>query len=336
MEKEDHLSNEISVSAELTEAGGKASIKSRFVSAMDRLCGGIVDFGNAYLESSSAKKRAKTEGEVALIKRAAQFGLQKIEHDSVFAERAFENHYQKVLKAQSNKEAVVKCALEDLKNNATSKHDEDAGPQQLNDEFLDRFERYAEDASTEQLRERWGRILAGEVRKPGTFNRKVLRAIDELDTDTASLFEQLAACGVDDAIFVSILGELTFNQLVRLSSSGLIVNVDQQIRFFTKLSNGVSEDIWMLRVGEFGLGIPVSSQPVYDDNKVLCFFEEKPCIPFHLLTDVGTALMTIIPVDERDVIRRVAHSIEQKLGGSTIGKFSLDREKSSYSPIDDF
>lgn len=46
----DHLSNELSVEASLTESGVKASAKSRFLSAIDRMLGGIMDLPAAILK----------------------------------------------------------------------------------------------------------------------------------------------------------------------------------------------------------------------------------------------------------------------------------------------
>jgi hypothetical protein len=56
---------------------------------------------------------------------------------------------------------------------------------------MNRFERFAEDASTDELRQRWGRVLSAEIRKPGTFSPKVLRIVDEIDQSTAAIFERV-------------------------------------------------------------------------------------------------------------------------------------------------
>lgn len=64
---DDHLSNEVSLSAELTERGVKAGAKSRTISSIDRLLGGVVDLVNVPLERSARKGRAKTDAEVAVI-----------------------------------------------------------------------------------------------------------------------------------------------------------------------------------------------------------------------------------------------------------------------------
>ncbi len=183
---EDHLSNEVHLSAELTETGVKAAAKSRALSSFDRLVGSFADVGSAYFEGVSGRLRARAEGERQLIEAVAKYGVERIGADHEFAHRALENHFKKIAQQQINKDAVVSVALDDLRDQPPSDEAANTGPNELDEEFLSRFEMYAEGASTEQLRERWGRILAGEIRKPGTFGPRVLRITDELDSVTAS------------------------------------------------------------------------------------------------------------------------------------------------------
>ena len=218
---EDHLSNETSISAELTETGVKASAKSRTVSSMDRLLGGAVDIGSAWLEGVAQRRRAKNRGEQQLVEAAVKYGLDRMNVDDEFAKRAFEGHFKKIARQQINKDAVVAEALEDLRTNPPSEQEASSGPPTLDEEFIDAFERYSEAASSEELRQRWGRVLSAEIRKPGTFGAKVLRATDELDAVTAAIFERLSASRVNrSAIAISLAGVLNLNEKIALISAG--------------------------------------------------------------------------------------------------------------------
>lgn len=147
---EDHLDKEISVPAELTDHGVKAGAKSRFLAAIDRLGGAVVDIANAYLEAPAEKKRATTEGEVKLIETAVQYGVERLGSDPKQAKRAFEHHLRKVLKEQENADEVMQAALDDLRNNPPDEaSSEDETP--LSEEFLDRLEGYSATASAEGL-----------------------------------------------------------------------------------------------------------------------------------------------------------------------------------------
>src|SRR3546814_13011379 len=54
------------------------------------------------------------------------------------------------------------------------------------DDWMNRFMRFAEDASSERLHELFARILAGEVVRPGSFGAATLRAVSELDQSIAN------------------------------------------------------------------------------------------------------------------------------------------------------
>ena len=72
-------------------------------------------------------------------------------------------------KEQENLEAVTSIAAAELAS------DESVPPESPDEDWITRFFKYAEDISAEQMQELWGRILAGEIRAPGTYS---LRALD--------------------------------------------------------------------------------------------------------------------------------------------------------------
>ena len=62
----------------------------------------------------------------------------------------------------------------------------------FNPDWLDFFGDYAEKANAEAVRDLWGRVLAGEIRRPGTFSLYTLRILAELDQQVARWFEEEA------------------------------------------------------------------------------------------------------------------------------------------------
>ena len=96
-------------------------------------------------------------------------------------------------------ETIAVLALEDLRETAgalppprTEAADED---------WLNVFSRYAEDASSERLQQLFAKVLAGEIRKPGSFSLSTMRFIAELDRETAAAFKEAAAYVTDDYIY---------------------------------------------------------------------------------------------------------------------------------------
>jgi hypothetical protein len=63
---------------------------------------------------------------------------------------------------------------------------------ELEEDWINIFASYADRASSERLRQLRGRILAGEIRKPGSFAPSTLRVISEMDTEIAAAFQEVA------------------------------------------------------------------------------------------------------------------------------------------------
>lgn len=144
---------------------------------------------NARVEASTDRKRAKTKGEVKLIENIVEYGVQQLGASPEFAERAFNAHFRKVLAAQENKDGVLLVAKRDLEENPPAEDIEG----DISEDFFARFEQHAEAASTDDMRQLFGRILSGEIRKPGTVSTATLRLYALLDEKSAALIEKVCS-----------------------------------------------------------------------------------------------------------------------------------------------
>jgi len=301
---EDHLDKEIAVSADLTETGFKAGAKSRALAAFDRLVGNFGEWANVRLEGDISRRRAIIEGEKALIEATVRHGIQRLDTDDDFAARAFETHFSKIARAQANKDGVVRAALSDLRRSPIADSQADDGVDTLSSEFLDRLETYAEGASSEELRERWGRVLASELRKPGTFGRKVLRVTDELSAETAKVFEQLCSYRVGHRVFYPIMPEeLSFAEKIMLISAGLMVDPLERghVGFFVEVDL-TAGNFWMLRIGNEAVGIRKGAAITYAPGSILMDSAGTPAVRVFILSDAGAALASILE-DNTDRVR---------------------------------
>lgn len=56
------------------------------------------------------------------------------------------------------------------------------------DDWLNTFENEACQKSSKEMRERFARVLAGEIKRPDTFSIRAVRLLGEIDSETASIF----------------------------------------------------------------------------------------------------------------------------------------------------
>lgn len=315
----DPLNNPVSLSGELTESGVKAAANSRAVSGIDRLIGNFSDWVNVRLEKGISRRRAVMEGEQKLIAAAADYGVERMGRDEAFAERALSNHLEGIFEKQENKDAVAREALEDLRTDPPSENDANTGPDRLSDAFMDRLERYSEGANSDDLRKMWGRVLAREIRKPGTFGAKILRAMDEIEPETASLFQRFAAHRLDHAIPRCLLSEgLLFHQQQALIQEDLLVDpgLSGHIRKSTKIKFGRTDfDIFPLELPKILSISPTAVSGLPSDGAAsvaLIKSEGAPCIPIWMLTRLGVAICSVLP--EVDNSRRFLAKVIDQVG----------------------
>ena len=174
--------------------------------ALSRLIGGGGDYLSAHIEGWTKDVRNRTDGRTAVAKALAGAATKALDRDSELADRALALYLPRELRRQTNKEAIAQRTLkllqvdplitESLNESSTNES------QTIEDDWLNVFERYAEDASSDKLRELWSRILAGEIRKPRSISLKTIRVLSELDQDVANLLTKYSLHVLNDSFIL--------------------------------------------------------------------------------------------------------------------------------------
>lgn len=279
----------------------KAWIPNTFKAA-DRLLGAAVDIPAAWLNQKKAQIDAQTEAfklVEASISRAAAEGAAL---DAETVQRATRVLLRKSYRAQTNRDAVAAAMLADL----TDTGDESVGQMgsdqnhEIDDDWLNVFERYAEDASTERMQALWGRVIAGEVKRPGRYALRTLRFLSEFSQVDALDFAELASWSFGDFLPDLIIKERykdDIRTLIYLSSLGLVqVGSGAGLqRIFDFRSDGTS---W---IREGNLAVLFVGNPG----------EEIRTTGF-ILTPLGQELMSLLPArDRKAAAQKVALAMRQ-------------------------
>lgn len=179
-------------------------IQQSFFKSMAALITGLFDLPAALLERKAATTRAVTAAQTAVIeaggKAAAQrfaadperveratvvLGQPLIGADPDLADRAATFSNNRLLREQKNRESVAAAAIDDLsKNPPTTDSD-----RTVDDDWLVAFARVSETRSDAEMRGYFAKILAGEIRRPGSFSQVTLDVASKLTTDLAELFQ---------------------------------------------------------------------------------------------------------------------------------------------------
>lgn len=185
--------------------------------ALSRLLGAVVDIPATYLHGLSQRAKDKTEARTYISQQIAKRVAEVAVDDPKIMDRALNSMLLRSYQAQKNKDGIAVVAIEDLQQKPPS--ESSSGP---SDNWMMKFERYAEDASSEDLQIMFGKLLAGEIRKPGSISPSTLHFVSMLDTETAQLIERaLSFYALNGACIIGFAdNDFTISEISLLEQSG--------------------------------------------------------------------------------------------------------------------
>lgn len=268
------------------------------VKALDRLIGAVIDIPVAWLEQKKVQIQSKTASLQAVEGAISNAVASKAANNDDITDAALESLLRKEYRRNSNVEAVSFAMLADLSSVSESEAEVNA-ESKIDDDWLNVFEKYAENASSERMRNLWGRVLSGEIRKPGRFSLRTLRFLSEFSQADALTFADFCQNSFGEAapkILVKPDGLKDIRSIVYLESSELIQG-----------ATGIGGLNLTMQLDQVGNGF-------ISEGKLSILFNGTPnsSIKFDVitLTPLGQELVTLLP--GRDPIaaaERVAFAI---------------------------
>lgn len=154
----------------------------------------------------------------------------------------------------------------------------------IDDDWLFTWRDYAGGVSTEDLQQLWGKVLAGEVKSPGSYSLRTLEFLRGLSKDEAEHISSLASFVIEGRIVRSLkpfLDEhgVTFNLLLAMQELGLLSGVEAL--GLTTSYKSLASERFVRALRSNGKVLVVEND---DPSKVLT-------LEVYLLTGVGSQLL---------------------------------------------
>ena len=195
--------------------------------------------GTIYRPRSIRKEAEAKAYEIELIENAKAKALSKgkeIEFDTY--ERLQERILSREVKRQNNIDSVAEIAANELKNEET------ISEESVSEDWSTRFFNITEDISDKEMQEIWGRILAGEVKKPKSFSLRTLEFLKNLSKDEALTFVKVANLSIlgagkifvfnpDNGKFIEENYNIKLADILQLKELGLL-NSDSNLQLMFK------------------------------------------------------------------------------------------------------
>jgi len=302
--------------------GIPAPIRKNFFKAFAQLCTAAVDIPVASMEARAAEIRAAAAARVQIIKIESEQISEQLSVPKEYIKKASEKFAAKVVKEQLNLDQIGLNAANDLKQEDFENANEDS-VEEISDDWLNEFGNYAKLKSSDDMRLIFGKLLSGEIRKPGTFSIRTVRLISQLDNMAARLFQLLCSQSVSmcfgksmlfDARVVSFAGNaasnslrqygLSFNKLNILQEYGLIISdYNSYMNYAPCIANDKMkiEATLCYEKKHYGL-VPIDKEK-YDKTLKLNGVA---------LTKAGKELLKIIPIEESPIYKKTLEEFLKK------------------------
>lgn len=164
------------------------------------------------------KRMAKAEAAASLIKADAEIKVTDLHR------RAMHRFIQEEATKQENIESITSQAIPNLEQNAE--------PEKMDNDWVTNFFDKSRIVSDEEMQRLWAKVLAGEANSPGTYSKRTVNFLGDLDKNDADMFRKLCAFGWQIGNIVPLVFDakdeiyakngLNFNTLSHLDSIGLI------------------------------------------------------------------------------------------------------------------
>lgn len=164
------------------------------------------------------KRVAKAEAEAAIIQAETQIQITDLHR------RAMPRFVEEEAKKQENIEEITNKALPHLQASTDA--------EKMDDDWVTNFFDKSRIISDGEMQDLWSRVLAGEANAPGTYSKRTVNFLGDLDKTDADLFSRLCGFGWMIGNVVPLVFDaqaevynkqgIDFNSLSHLESIGLV------------------------------------------------------------------------------------------------------------------
>jgi hypothetical protein len=198
--------------------GIPAPVRKNFIKAFSRLCTTVVEYPIALIVNSITEKRTESKARVRLIDTSAQQIAEQMRTDQAYARAAAQKFAQKIVRERVNLDQIAEIAAAELKSGQPEVTIEQPETTSISDDWLNAFENEAAQMSSEQMQLLFGKILAGEIRRPTSFSTKTIRMIAQLDNRAAALFKKF--CSLAVSIYIPQANMLFDARIISMGNAG--------------------------------------------------------------------------------------------------------------------
>lgn len=196
---------------------------------IDTLINKISNATGVLYEPRRIRHKAKAESEAAITSAKAQAAADIIKAES---EIEINDLHRRAAQRLIQEEAKHQENMEDIIDKAEPQLNEEAKPDAMEDDWIANFFDKCRIVSDSEMQSLWARVLAGEANAPGTYSKRTVNLLSDLDKSDAELFTKFCGFGWMFGVVIPLVFDvgaeiynrhgINFGTLIHLNSIGLV------------------------------------------------------------------------------------------------------------------
>lgn len=208
-----------------------AQVKRNIFKSFGQLCSAAIVLPVASLRGMASERRAESEARMKSTNKAPAQIANQMQTDQDFARVAIQKDRERVLREQVNLDLICKEAAFGLRDTShpIDQSAQEEPPSLVDDDWLNAFEVEARQKSNAEMQAYFGRVLSGEIIRPGSFSIRTVKILASLDQETATHFVRLCSMCIttspEDVRVISLAGNAANNSLKEYGLSFATLNL---------------------------------------------------------------------------------------------------------------
>lgn len=237
-----------------------------------------------------------------------KLSLMSLDYDSIRSELSLEDRTQnrvsfKEQKRQKNIESITQKAAQSLES------EPEVSETPVEDDWITRFFDYAEDISNDNMQDLWGRILAGEVKKPKSYSLRTLDILRNLSAEEAEVFIKFGSLAIfsqGSTFLLNVSNETDLQKQYNFSFSERLLLEELGLLAANDLTFGIRKTDSSPAQIAFKVGDVIVLHEKYPDKP-------KQDLPILVFTKIGQELLKLINISPK---KEYLQLLATKLGRS--------------------
>lgn len=267
-----------------------------------KLLGKLIEWPEAWMDGHVQKLRDRSRANSIVSDAIANQAAARMSGSDPLASALIEDMLAGHARKLSNKALVFQRAIEHISDDPQTADQAKNIPEE---DWLNAFGTISQDITSDEMRERFARLLAGEMRKPGSFSVATLRAISSMNQLLAAEFAETCRELIGDFIFSAKKYDVgsSWNRIRMLRDEGLFSPVNGSIHEPTCATQSADGNYYW-DVGFTDCFLRISFTP-----------GSRSEIPVFSLTNVGREIVSILPEADCAINLRAIAAENKKVVG---------------------